>query len=57
MIRHGGSINGFRAGYVRWPSHGLAVIALSNLTNAPYEGLAESIGIRYAPELKTEPAR
>jgi CubicO group peptidase (beta-lactamase class C family) len=57
MIRHGGSINGFRAGYVRWPSHGLAVIVLSNLTNAPYEGLAASIGIRYAPELKTEPAR
>jgi D-alanyl-D-alanine carboxypeptidase len=21
MIRHGGSINGFRAGYSRWPSH------------------------------------
>jgi len=57
MIRHGGSINGFRAGYVRWPSHGLAVIVLTNLTDAPYEGLAASIAIRYAPELKTQPSR
>jgi CubicO group peptidase (beta-lactamase class C family) len=57
MLRHGGSMNGFRAGYVRWPSHGLAVIVLTNLTNAPYEGLAATIGIRYAPELRTQPSR
>jgi D-alanyl-D-alanine carboxypeptidase len=53
MIRHGGSMNGFRAGYVRWPSHGLTVIVLTNLTNAPYEGLAANIAIAYAPQLKT----
>ena len=52
MIRHGGSMNGFRAAYSRWPSHGLAVIILTNLTNAPYEGLAATIAIRHAPELK-----
>jgi D-alanyl-D-alanine carboxypeptidase len=53
MIRHGGSMNGFRAGYVRWPGHRLAVIVLTNLTNAPYEGLAANIAVRYVPELKT----
>jgi hypothetical protein len=57
MIRHGGSMNGFRAGYVRWPTHQLAVIVLTNLTNAPYEGLAASIATRYAPELKTPPSK
>jgi hypothetical protein len=52
MIRHGGSMNGFRAAYSRWPSQGLAVIVLTNLTNAPYEALAANIAIRYAPELR-----
>ena len=55
MIRHGGSMNGFRAGYARWPSHRLAVIVLTNLTDASYEGLAANIAIRYVPELKTVP--
>ena len=55
MIRHGGSMNGFRAGYTRWPSHRLTVIVLTNLTNAPYEGLAANIAIRYAPQLRTDP--
>jgi hypothetical protein len=50
-------MNGFRAGYVRWPTHQLAVIVLTNLTNAPYEGLAASIATRYAPELKTPPSK
>jgi D-alanyl-D-alanine carboxypeptidase len=55
MIRHGGSMNGFRAGYSRWPSHRLAVIVLTNLTDAAYEGLAANIAVRYAPELRTSP--
>ena len=55
MIRHGGSMNGFRAGYSRWPSQRLAVIVLTNLTNAPYEGLAANIAITYAPPLRTSP--
>ena len=55
MIRHGGSMNGFRVGYCRWPSQRLAVIVLTNLTNAPYEGLAANIAIRYAPQLRTAP--
>ena len=53
MIRHGGSMNGFRAGYARWPSHRLTVIVLTNLTNANYEGLAANIAIRYVPQLRT----
>jgi CubicO group peptidase (beta-lactamase class C family) len=57
MIRHGGAINGFRAGYVRWPRQRLTVIVLTNLTNAPYEGLAANIAIRHVPDLKTQPAR
>jgi D-alanyl-D-alanine carboxypeptidase len=55
MIRHGGSMNGFRAGYSRWPSRGLAVMVLTNLTDAPYEGLAAGLAIRYDPELRTTP--
>jgi D-alanyl-D-alanine carboxypeptidase len=53
MIRHGGSINGFRAGYTRWPGHRLAVIVLTNLSNAPYERLTANIAIRYVPQLAT----
>jgi D-alanyl-D-alanine carboxypeptidase len=52
MIRHGGSMPGFRAGYFRWPNHGLAVIVLANLENAPVEGLGAGIAVRYVPELK-----
>ncbi|HTH00049.1 MAG TPA: serine hydrolase domain-containing protein [Vicinamibacterales bacterium] len=57
MMRHGGAINGFRAGYARWPRQRLTVIVLTNLTNAPYEGLVANVAIRYVPELKTQPAR
>jgi CubicO group peptidase (beta-lactamase class C family) len=55
MIRHGGSMNGFRAAYTRWPSRHLTVIILTNLTDAPYEGLAANIAIRYVPELRSAP--
>ncbi|MGH9718604.1 MAG: serine hydrolase domain-containing protein [Bryobacteraceae bacterium] len=52
MIRHGGTMPGFRAAYFRWPSHGLTVVVLTNLENAPVEGLGANIAIRYVPELK-----
>lgn len=55
MIRHGGSMNGFRAAYSRWPSRRLTVIILTNLSDASYEGLAANIAIRYVPELRTSP--
>jgi CubicO group peptidase (beta-lactamase class C family) len=57
MMRHGGAMNGFRAGYARWPSRRLVVIALTNLSNAQYEGLIAQVATRYMPELKTTPAR
>ena len=55
MIRHGGSIPGFRANFSRWPSKGLAIVVLTNLEDAPLDGLVANIAIRYAPELRTEP--
>jgi hypothetical protein len=52
MIRHGGSLTGFRAGYFRWPNHRLTVVVLTNLENASLDGLVEGLAIRYVPELK-----
>jgi CubicO group peptidase (beta-lactamase class C family) len=55
MMRHGGSMNGFRAGYSRWPGRRLTVIVLTNLSDTAYEGLTANIAIHYAPELRTAP--
>jgi CubicO group peptidase (beta-lactamase class C family) len=55
MIRHGGSMPGFRAGYFRWPSYRLAVVLLTNLSGAPIDVLGANIAIRYLPELKPAP--
>jgi CubicO group peptidase (beta-lactamase class C family) len=55
MIRHGGSMPGFRAGYFRWPSYGLTVIVLTNREDAPIDGLGANIAIRVVPELKRAP--
>jgi CubicO group peptidase (beta-lactamase class C family) len=56
MIQHGGSMNGFRAGYARFPTYGLTVIVLTNRTGTPVEGLEANIAIRVVPQLKTAPA-
>jgi hypothetical protein len=53
MIRHGGSIPGFRANFSRWSSKGLAIVVLTNLEDALLDGLVANIAIRYAPELQT----
>ena len=53
MIRHGGSIPGFRAGFARWPDNGLAIVVLTNLEEAALDGLVASIAILYVPELRT----
>ena len=53
MIRHEGSMNGFRAGFVRFPSYGLTVIVLTNRTGTSVEGLGANVAIRYVPELRT----
>lgn len=55
MIRHAGSMPGFRAGFMRWPSHGLAVIVLTNLATTNIEALGANIAIRALPALKTAP--
>jgi hypothetical protein len=49
-------MNGFRAGYTRFPSYGLTVIVLTNRTGTPVEGLLANIAIRVVPQLKTAPS-
>ena len=51
MIQHSGALTGFRANYLRWPSHGLAVVTLTNLATADVDALAAGIAVRYVPEL------
>jgi D-alanyl-D-alanine carboxypeptidase len=51
MIRHEGTIPGFRAAYWRLPNQDLTVIVLSNLERAALDNLTAGIAIRYAPEL------
>jgi len=51
MIRHEGSIPGFRSAYGRFPMQNLAVIVLSNLEGAALDSVIAGIAVRYAPEL------
>ena len=51
MIRHEGTIPGFRAVYWRLPKHDLSVIVLSNLDRAALDNLTAGIAVRYLPEL------
>jgi CubicO group peptidase (beta-lactamase class C family) len=51
LIRHEGSIPGFRAVYWRLPEHGLTVIVLSNLEGAGLDNLTAGIAVRYVPQL------
>jgi CubicO group peptidase (beta-lactamase class C family) len=53
MIRHEGAINGFRAGYSRWPGHRLAVIVLTNRSDTAIEAVVANIAIRAVPSLRT----
>jgi CubicO group peptidase (beta-lactamase class C family) len=52
MIRHEGSIPGFRAMFWRLPNQKLTVIVLSNLQNAQLDNLTAGIALHYAPEIK-----
>jgi len=52
MIRHEGSIPGFRAVYWRLPNHGITVIVLSNLNEAALDKLTAGIALHYAPSLR-----
>jgi CubicO group peptidase (beta-lactamase class C family) len=51
MIRHEGTIPGFRAVFWRLPNQDLTIIVLSNLERAALDNLTAGIAIRYAPEL------
>jgi CubicO group peptidase (beta-lactamase class C family) len=51
MIRHEGSIPGFRAVFWRVPNDGITVIVLSNLERAALDKLTAGIVVRYKPEL------
>jgi D-alanyl-D-alanine carboxypeptidase len=57
MIRHEGTIPGFRPGFTRLPKQGLTVIVLTNLDRGPVDALIAGIAVRYAPELIPEAAR
>jgi hypothetical protein len=50
MIRHEGSIPGFRAVYWRLPKQDITVIVLSNLEGAGLDNLTAGIAVRYVPE-------
>ena len=51
MIRHEGTIPGFRPGFTRLPKQGLTVILLANLDRGQVDLLIAGIAVRYAPEL------
>jgi len=51
MIRHEGTIPGFRPVYWRLPEQKLSVIVLSNLDRAGLDNLTAGIIVRFAPEL------
>jgi CubicO group peptidase (beta-lactamase class C family) len=51
MIRHEGTIPGFRSVYWRLPKHGITVIVLSNLNEAALDNLTAGIAVRYVPDL------
>jgi hypothetical protein len=53
MIRHEGSIPGFRAVYWRLPNQKVSVIVLSNLQGAALDQMTAGIALRFAPEVKS----
>jgi hypothetical protein len=52
MIRHEGSIPGFRAMFWRLPNQKVSVIVLSNLQGAALDNVTAGIALRFAPEVK-----
>jgi CubicO group peptidase (beta-lactamase class C family) len=51
MIRHEGTIPGFRSVFARLPKQGLTVIVLTNLDRAQVDSIVAGIAVRYSPEL------
>lgn len=57
MIRHEGTIPGFRPGFTRLPRQGLTVILLANLDRGQVDLLIAGIAVHYAPELLPDAQR
>jgi D-alanyl-D-alanine carboxypeptidase len=57
MVRHEGTIPGFRPGFTRLPKQGLTIILLTNLDRGPVDAIIAGIAVRYAPELLTDARR
>jgi CubicO group peptidase (beta-lactamase class C family) len=51
MIRHEGTIPGFRSAYWRLPNQNIAVIVLSNLDRAGLDNMCAGILVRYVPDV------
>jgi D-alanyl-D-alanine carboxypeptidase len=54
MIRHEGTIPGFRPGFTRLPKQRLTIIVMTNLDRGPVDALIAGIAVRYAPDLIPE---
>jgi CubicO group peptidase (beta-lactamase class C family) len=50
-VEHGGSINGFRAHYLRLPDDKLGVIVLANSESARTDAIAVGVAVRYIKDL------
>ena len=51
-VGHGGSLNGFISGSVRYPEQKLSIYVLTNVRPAEMQDLAQKIGAIYLPALK-----
>jgi len=51
MVRHEGTIAGFRAAFGKLPRHGIGIIVLSNLDRAALDSIVAGIAVHYVPEL------
>jgi CubicO group peptidase (beta-lactamase class C family) len=57
MVRHEGTVPGFRPGFTQLPKQGLTIILLTNLDRGPVDAIIAGIAVRYAPELLTDARR
>ena len=55
-VRHGGSLTGFRASFVRLVDDKLSIVVLANCSTAAPGVIANEVARRYVPELAAEPA-
>lgn len=51
VIRHEGTMPGFKSSYMRWPQHNLAVIVLTNLHEAPVGEFETGLAVLSLPVL------